>query len=108
MHKVIDGRRYNTETARVVLDVDNNMHRHDFHYRSWTLYQTKGGAFFLHHYGGALTDMAIPCGSNGRGAGEEIEPLSPHDARLFLERHSDRREAMDSLEQLFGDAITDG
>lgn len=107
MHKVIDGRRYNTETARVVLDVDNNMHRHDFRYRSWTLYQTKRGTFFLHHYGGALTDMAIPCGSNGRGAGEELEPLEPQDAKQFLERHSDQPAAMAALEQLFGSSITD-
>ena len=107
MIKVINHRRYNTEKSEQVVFVDNNLHRHDFRYRSWSLHRTTKGAWFLHHYGGALTDMSIPCGSNGRGAGEELEPIGEEEALGFLELYSEQRDARAALEKYFAGAIDD-
>lgn len=107
MIKVVDGKRYNTETAEKVFGYWNGCSRSDFRFRTKKLYRTKNGAWFIHHDGGALTDMAVSVGNNGTGGSEDIEPVCITDAQAFLEAHSDDEEALAGLEKYFHEKIID-
>jgi len=107
MIQIIDGKRYNTETAQRVYAYDNGKPYSDFKHRSKDLYLTKNGAWFIHHEGGALTDMAVSVGSNCMGGSESIEPLTPDDAYAFLEAHSDCTDALKAMEKYFASKIVD-
>jgi hypothetical protein len=87
MRRVINGKRYDTDQASLIHQWDNGKYVSDFHYRSKDLYRTAKGAWFLHHVGGAFTDMGRPVGNNGRGGSADIEPISDADAQAFLESH---------------------
>ena len=50
MIKIINGKKYNTDTAKMVGDYDNNQPTNDFYYFAEELYRKKTGEFFL--YGG--------------------------------------------------------
>lgn len=106
MIKVIEGKRYNTEKATLVYSYWNGCSTSDFRHRSKTLYLTQSGVWFLHHEGGALTDMAVRVGNNGRGGSEDIEPVSADDAYGFLEAHSGDPEALKAIETYFADRHT--
>lgn len=107
MIKVINGKRYNTETADAVFYYNNGKFQSDFGYRSKTLHLTPKGSWFLHHWGGPMTDMAVAVGSNGRGWGEEIEAVSGDDAYGFLEAHSDDPDALAAIEKHFAFRVHD-
>lgn len=107
MIQIIDGKRYNTKLAQRVYAYDNGKPYSDFKYRSKDLYLTANGAWFIHHEGGALTDMAVSVGSNNTGGSESIEPLTPDDAYAFLEAHSGCDEARDAIEKYFAAKIVD-
>lgn len=106
MIKVLDGKRYNTETAEMVFGWSNGHHSGDFRRRDKDLYRTKKGAWFIHHEGGALTDMAVSCGSGTTGS-SRIEPVCGRDAMRFLEAHSDESDAMAAIESYFSDQVDD-
>lgn len=107
MIKVIDGKRYNTETAELVFSYWNGCSRSDFRFRTKHLHRTAKGVWFFHHDGGALSDMAVSVGSNGRGGSESIEVADSEDARRFLEKNSDDPEALSALEKYFADQVED-
>ena len=106
MLKIIDGKRYNTETAEQVLFHNNGKYQNDFGYRSTTLFRTNNGAWFIRHYGGPFTDMATSAG-NGLGWGEELEPVSDDAAFKFLQSHSDYPEAQEAIEKYFANCVQD-
>lgn len=107
MIKVIDGKRYNTDTAECVFSHWNGYSRSDFKFRTKKLYRTKNGTWFMHHEGGAMSDMAVNVGNNGRGGSEDIEPVSPDDAYGFLEAHSDDSDALEAITLHFADRVQD-
>jgi hypothetical protein len=107
MIRVINGLRYNTETATRVFFHTNGAYANDFSYRSKSLFLTPKGAWFIRHWGGPMTDMATRVGNNGRGWGEEIEAVCEDDAYGFLEAHSDDSEAMEAIEKYFPDRVVD-
>ena len=105
MIQVIHGLRFNTDTSELVFNHWNGRSTSDFGYRSKTLYRTSKGAWFIHHVGGALTDMSVSVGNNGRGGSADIEPVCENDAYGFLEAHSDDSEAMAAIEKFYSDRI---
>lgn len=107
MIMIIDGKRYDTETADCVYAWSNNHFVSDLGHRSKSLYRTKSGAWFLHHEGGAMSDMAVSVGSNEYGGSEKIEPVSEDDAFGFLQRHSDDADAMKTIEKYFASRVED-
>jgi hypothetical protein len=107
MIQVIDGKRYNTEKAELIFHHWNGRSTSDFGHRSKKLYLTKNGNWFMHHIGGARTDMAVSVGSNGTSGSESIEPVDADDAHAFLEAHSEDPDALKALEQHFADKIVD-
>jgi hypothetical protein len=98
MQKIINGKRYNTETAELVATYDNGLSLSDFGKCCEDLYRTKAGRWFLHGSGGALSPWSVSIGNNGRGRGEGIEPMSEAEALVWCE---DRDIDADTIAQHF-------
>lgn len=102
MKAIIEGRRYNTETAYEIASYSNNLGRGDFNNYSETLYKTKKGVYFLAGEGGAASKYSWSCG-NGSIGGDGIIVLSVQEAFDWAEQHMD----IDAMEIWFGDMIAD-
>ena len=98
MKKIIDGKGYDTKTARKVGEASGNLG--SFQSFDESLYCTKGGKYFLHGEGGPSSRWSKKTGQNEWSGGEGIEPLSPDEAAEWLERH----ELTEEHEQEFGPA----
>jgi hypothetical protein len=92
MKKIIDGKRYDTETAECVYRWDNGFLTRDINYRSKALYRTKNGAWFVHRDGAGMSDT-------------DIEAVSAENAYGFLEVHSDETDAQQAIEQYFSERV---
>ena len=103
MKKVLNGRRYDTTTARECGKAWSDAPRNDFNFWEQTLYQKRTGEFFLYGEGGPMTKYATRVGDNTWGWGEMIEPLTPEAAREWAEKELDA----DEYEELFGAAVED-
>ncbi len=98
MKKIINGRRYDTETATEV-GHDWNGRCTDFYHWRETLYQKKTGEFFLLGEGGPLSKYGEACGSNTLSDGCKIIPLSYQEATAWAEEHL----TGDEYEAIFGE-----
>ena len=97
MKKIINGKIYDTETAKV-LGSDSYSNPRDFHYWGETLYQKRTGEFFLYGEGGPMSRYAQSIDQNSWSGGEKIMPLSAARAREWAEEHLDA----DDYEAIFG------
>lgn len=79
MKKIIKGRTYDTETAKLVGYVENDITNNLF-YTYESLYKKRNGEYFLYAEGGAGTKYAKYLGNNNWAPGEMIIPLSYDDA----------------------------
>lgn len=88
MKKIINGKLYNTDTAKRlgewVNDITDNLH-----WVSETLYQKQRGEFFLHGEGGPGSKYAEPSGQGSWSSGEKIIPLSYDAAQAWAEEYLD-------------------
>lgn len=100
MKKIINGKLYDTYTAKIVAMVNTNgvYSRNDFRWQEERLCKKKTGEFFLYGEGGPMTKYAEPDG-NGTRWGERIIPLTVDDAKHFVEKHCD----VDTYIKLFGE-----
>lgn len=96
MKKVINGKQYNTETAKNLGHWTNGKYG-DFDYIGETLYTDKSGKYFLHGEGGARTCYASYHG-NMYADGEKIVPMTQAEARKWAEDRLDG----DEYEAAFG------
>ena len=88
MKKVIEGRRYNTETADLIASYDNGLGRSDFDWCEVDLYRTKTGAWFLAGAGGARSGWGASCdGGRSMGPGIGIQVLARSEALEWCESH---------------------
>lgn len=90
MKKVIKGKLYDTETAKLVGEYDNGKFTNDFGYYSEDLYQKRTGEFFICGIGGAFTKY---------DGVETITPVSYEDAQRWAEEHLDG----DDYIEIFGE-----
>lgn len=97
MKKIINGKKYDTETATEIACWSNE--RCGFEYCCETLYRKRTGEYFLHGSGGAMSKYAESCGQNTWCGGESIRPLSEENAKRFVESHFDG----DKYEEIFGE-----
>ena len=97
MKKIINGKEYDTNTAKCVADWENGYGHNDFISVEEHLYRKKTGEFFLHGEGGAMTEDAKHC-FNGYCYGEKIIPFSVGEAKEWAENHLDG----DTYEDIFG------
>ncbi len=77
MKKVINGKLYDTDTAKFLGDFDNGKFTNDFSYLYEGLYQKRTGEHFLHCVGGELTTYH----------GSLIKPLTYEEAKKWAEEH---------------------
>ncbi len=96
MKRVINGKRYDTDTADRVATWKNGYFTNDFNYCAEDLYRKKTGEYFLHGEGGALSKYATSNGNN-RGYGEDIYPLTEDMAKSWTEQY-----AGEDYEDIFG------
>ena len=97
MNKVINGKRYDTETARQLGLYENMADNRNFGYWCETLYRTKSGNYFLYCEGGGNSKYGEWHGDSG-GYGEKIEPYSLEQAQKWAEQYLDG----DEYEAIFG------
>lgn len=87
MKKVIDGKTYNTDTAKLIVAKDSNLPHNDLDYWYEELYQTKDGDYFIYGEGGAASFFSRPRPSDWSGPGEDIFPISKEIAEDYIKDH---------------------
>ena len=97
MKKIIDGKRYDTDKARMIGEESYSNPR-DFNYWCETLYQKRTGEFFLFGEGGPNSKYAVSCGQNTWSGGAKLIPLTYDVAKKWAEDHLDA----DTYEETFG------
>jgi hypothetical protein len=97
MKKIINGKRYDTETAQLIGSASYS-NRTDFHFWNEELYRKKTGEFFLYGEGGAMSRYSRSTGQNEIYGGAEIRPLSLEEAQEWAEKYLDA----DEYEEVFG------
>ena len=87
MKKIIDGRRFDTETARLVGEWGNELSGRDFARCEESLYCKRTGEYFLAGHGGPASKYSQSAGENTWTGGEAITPLTAEEAREWAEKH---------------------
>lgn len=100
MKRIINGRKYDTDTARYVGMWDNGEEYGELGYERSELYRKRNGEYFVMFEGGANTRYARQDGLNGWTGGSAIQPMEFEDAREWAERHL----KVDEYEAEFGEA----
>ena len=98
MKKIINGRKYDTETAKEVGCWSNGYPCSDFNHCKETLYLKKTGEYFLYGEGGALTQYARSV-FGGTTGGSRIIPMTEESAKEWTMEHLE----CDECEALFGE-----
>lgn len=98
MNKVINGKRYDTDTAERIGERDNGLLASDLDWYSETLHRKRTGEFFLLCEGGARSRVARR-GDSGLVGGETIEPIGYDEAEAWVSEHLDG----DAYAELFGE-----
>ena len=83
MKKIINGSRYNTETAQRLGVHENNFLPNDIYYRGQDLYRTKAGKYFIHNYGNGFPKPGWQLGL-GRGDHPHHRGRRPRVAEKYL------------------------
>lgn len=103
MNKIINGKVYNTDTARQIGTWSNGADRTDFSWVEETLYQKKTGEFFIYGQGGANTRYAQQLEASHWTGGETISLVSYNSARQWAEDHL----TADQYQAVFGEVAED-
>lgn len=102
MKKIINGKVYDTETAKELgyqaWNWGNNLTQ-----KSETLYRKKTGEYFVYGHGGPMTEYAQPSGSSNWSDGSRIMPMSYSEARKWAEDNLSAEE----YEAIFGAVAED-
>lgn len=103
MKKIINGKLYNTETAKELGGWANYGSWRDFQHIEETLYRKKTGEYFLFGEGGPVTKYAEAEGQNSWTGGRRIMPMTYDEAREWAEKHLEA----DEYEAIFGEIVED-
>lgn len=98
MKKIINGKKYDTETAEKVGSWNNGLSSNHFNNCSETLYRKKTNEFFLYGEGGAASKYA-GYNYNSSWGSDKIIPMTLNEAKTWVEEHMDG----DEYESLFGE-----
>jgi len=86
MLKIIDGKRFNTDTATTICISDAGLSVSDFSHENTTLYRSPKGQFFLSGWGGPSSRWRHDSG-NGFCEGDGLYLIDALEARVFAEQH---------------------
>lgn len=103
MHKVINGKKYNTDTAKLLGTWCAECGSTDYKYFEEYLYRTKSGNFFIYGEGGPDSPYRQQIEYCTWTGGESIIPISFEQAQRWAEKHLDG----DEYEAIFGDVEDD-
>lgn len=103
MKKIINGKLYNTDTARQVGTWSNSADCNDLSWVEESLYQKKTGEFFLHGQGGPNTRYAQQLEASQWTSGETISLISYDSARQWADDHL----TADQYQAVFGEVAED-
>lgn len=98
MKKIINGKRYDTDTATQVAEWESG-YPNDFSYFCETLYKKRTGEYFIFGHGNAASKYATSAGNNTWAGGSALIPLTYDSAREWAENHMDA----DDYEAEFGE-----
>ena len=98
MKKIINGKKYDTDTAKAVGTWDNGRSGRDFSHCAETLYRKRTGEYFLYGVGGPMSKYSQSNGNTTSG-GEDIRPLTEAEARKWAEEKLTAGE----YEEIFGE-----
>lgn len=98
MKKIINGKRYDTDTAKE-MGRDSYLGPRDFNHWVEVLYRKNTGEYFLHGAGGPRSRYAQTIGQNQWEGGEKIIPLTVEAAQDWAEKHL----SADEYEEVFGE-----
>lgn len=85
MKQVINGKLYNTKTAKKICSYNNGLSVGDFCRCDFELYRTKSGNFFAHGSGGANSIFSRSVGQNTWSGGSGIVPIDAGQALMYAE-----------------------
>jgi hypothetical protein len=101
MKKTINGKTYNTETARELACWTNTIHSRNFDHYTETLYQRRDGSLFIHGIGGPDSKYAVRVG-NGYSGGQDLRPVSKAEAIASVREYANTSEIPSILEEIEG------
>lgn len=101
MKKIINGKKYDTETAKWIGGRTNGLYSNDLYYFSEDLYQKRTGELFLYGEGGPGSKYSSPCGAGWTCGDEVIIPFSLKEAKKWGEKYLN----VDVYESLFGEVV---
>ena len=99
MKKIIDGKLYNTETAKLLGSWESEINVRSLNREVEELYRTKSGNFFIWGQGGPGSRYRQLTDENSWTGGELIRPVSEAEARKWAEEKLD----VDTYESIFGE-----
>lgn len=102
MNKIINGKRYDTNTATLVYEAGNGYYN-DCNAWGVDLYRKRTGEYFLHFWGGSYQEFLLAESSNTYNSDGVIKPITVDDAREWLEKNADA----DTYESEFGPVASD-
>ena len=85
MKKIINGKKYDTETTQKLGVFWNELSPSDFRNCTEKLYRKKTGEYFLHGKGGAMSDYSESNGNMTCGS-EKIMPMTESEAKRWAEK----------------------
>lgn len=87
MRKIINGSRYDTDTAKKMGHWESDQDYTSFYHCEETLYRTKAGKWFIYGMGNAATVYAVRRSDGWTAPGEQIVPLSDEIAQKWAFEH---------------------
>ena len=99
MKKTINGKTYNTETAKELATWTNTIYSRDFNHYSETLYQRRDGSLFVYGVGGPESKYAKWVG-NGYSGGKDIQPVTKEEAIALVVERANGSEQESILEEI--------
>ena len=107
---IIDGRRYNTETATCVAGIGSRsgVTPRDWGYFDGTLYRTPRGNYFVEGRGGPQSLFGVSAGSHGSQGSAGIVPVTEESAMGLVAAGQfgvPRAEVDETMEMFFGHLI---
>lgn len=97
MKKIINGKRYDTDTAEFIGRWENIYNSADLQYECEELYKKKTGEFFMYGEGGPASSYAVQTGSSSWSGSEKITPVTINEAKKWAEENLDA----DEYEKIF-------
>ena len=102
MKSIIEGKKYNTETAELIGE-DSYSNPGDLHHWQESLYVTKSKNYFLAGSGGAMSKYSQQEGSNSWGGSSNIYSFEESEAFRWAENHL----TADIIEKYFSEFVDD-